>query len=156
MEVFRPDKYSFFIGVPSDAVPLVSTTGIGIKDWVSITTDKPVQRFNFSTGIHGEPFVEMNRNSSRVFNLNILQTSPDIKLLSYLFRMQTLGVVGFPFTILNSSTTQTDDFLDINNKRQKSLYPVAYIVDEPSETFTLEGATWVYKLQTLAGATVYI
>lgn len=157
MNVYKPDEYTVSIGVPSalvDSLNLPIPTSIEIRDWVSITSNKPVARFQFSNGIFGEPFVEMNRNTSRVFNFSILQSSPDIYILGELLRLQTFGEVGFPFAIFdNSSKVNTDFGKDL---KQKSTYPVAYIVDEPTESWALQGATWVYQIQVNAGSTVYI
>lgn len=157
MNVYKPDEYTISIGIPSALVEFLNLpfpTSIEIRDWVSITSNKPIQRFQFSTGIFGEPFVEMNRNTSRVFNFSILQSSPDIAVLGELLRLQTFGEVGFPFAMFDDSAKVNTDFG--KDLKQKSLYPVAYIVDEPTESWALEGATWVYQIQLIAGATVYI
>jgi hypothetical protein len=157
MNVYKPDEYTISIGIPSalvESLNLPFPTSIEIRDWVSITSNKPIQRFQFSTGIFGEPFVEMNRNSSRVYDFAILQSSPDIFILGELLRLQTFGEVGFPFAMFDNSAKVNTGFL--KDLKQKSLYPVAYIVDEPTESWALTGATWVYKIQLIAGMTVYI
>jgi len=154
MNVYKPADYTISIGLPSDLIQslqLPLPTSVEIRDWVSISSNKPVARFQFSTGIFGEPFVEMNRNSSRVFNFSILQSSPDIRILRALFRLQTFGEIGFPFAMFDNGAS-----LSLDDLRQKSLYPVAYIVDEPTESWALNGATWVYPLQLISGATIYI
>lgn len=153
MYVYRPDRYTISIGIPAavlDALNLsfLSPT-VEIRDWVSITSSKPVTRFNFRNGIFGEPFVQMNRNTSRVFNFNILQTSEDVRILRELFRIQTFGEVGFPFSLFDDAVE--GDFL-----KQKSLYSTAIILDEPQESFALEAATWVYQIQTIYGTTAYL
>jgi len=157
MNVYKPDAYTISIGLPSaliDTLNLPLPTSVEIRDWTSITSNKPIQRFQFSTGIFGEPFVEMNRNSSRVFNFSILQSSPDIRILRELFRLQTFGEIGFPFAMFdNSANIGAEPGVEL---KQKSLYPVAYIVDEPSESWSLNGATWVYQIQLLSGSTIYI
>ena len=152
--IYKPDEYTISIGIPLPVIAILGVefpTQIEIKDWLSISSNKPVARFQYSQGIFGEPFVEMNRNSSRVFSLNILQSSPDIINLRALFRAQTFGEIGFPFSILQGGLT-----VDLTDKKQKSLYPVAYIVDEPQESWSLSGATWVYQLQVTSGGTLYI
>lgn len=152
--IYTPDEYLFSIGIPLPTLDLLGVklpTQIEIRNWISITSNKSVARFQYSTGIFGEPFVEMNRNSSRVFSLSILQSSPDIIALRALFRAQTFGEIGFPFSILDGGLTS-----DLTDIKQKSLYPVAFIVDEPQESWSLSGATWVYQLQVTSGGTVYI
>ena len=154
MNVYRPDAYTISIGLPSaliESLALPLPTSVEIRDWTSITSNKPIQRFQFITGIFGEPFVEYNRNSSRVFNFSILQSSPDIRILRELFRLQTFGEIGFPFAMFDNGGN-----IDLGLLAQKSLYPVAYIVDEPSESFALQGTTWVYQIQLLSGSTIYI
>jgi hypothetical protein len=155
MNVYRPDKYTVSIGVPATiaeaiGIPL-ATPYIEIRDWVSITSAKSIVRFQYRQGVFGEPFVEMNRSTARVFSFSILQSSEDIRLLRELFRLQTFGEVGFPFSVF-------DDAIDSNSEllRQKSLYPVAVILDEPTESWALQGATWVYQMQLVAGETTYI
>lgn len=153
MQVYKPDKYIISIGVPAalvETLALPLEPYIEIRDWVSITSNKPIQRFQYTPGIFGEPFVEMNRNSSRVFNFSILQASEDIRILRNLFQLQTFGEIGFPFAMFDSGIKIGGDL------KQKSLYPVAYIVDEPQESWSLNGATWVYQVQLISGGTIYL
>jgi len=157
MQVYKPDDYTISIGVPVAAINLLGLdfpVSVEVSDWVSITANKPVQRFQHSSGIHGEPFVEMTRNTSRVFNLTILQASADVKLLRALFQLQTLGEIGFPFSIFEGGLLPVG-LQGVDAFKQKSVYPVAYIVDEPQESWSLVGSTWVYQIQTLAGGTIY-
>lgn len=155
MNVYRPDQYTISIGVPATiaeaiGIPIL-TPYVEIKDWVSITSAKSIARFQYRQGVFGEPFIEMNRSTARVFSLTILQSSDDIRLLRELFRLQTFGEVGFPFSIFDDAADSNSELL-----RQKSLYPVAFILDEPAESWALEGATWVYQMQLVAGDTIYI
>lgn len=157
MPVYRPDQHTLSIGVPASLVEALGLEEIipafiEIKNWVSISSNKTIQRFSYTSGIFGEPFVEMTRNTSRTFTFSILQASDEIRILRELFRLQTFGVVGFPFSLF-------DDSFDSNEPdqlRQKSIYPVAFIVDEPSEGWALEGSTWEYTLQLVSGGTIYI
>jgi len=157
MPVYRPDKHTLSIGVPASLVEALGLEEIipafiEIKNWVAISTNKQVQRFTYTPGIFGEPFVEMTRNTARTFNFSILQASDEIRILRELFRLQTFGTVGFPFSLF-------DDSFDSNlpdQLRQKSIYPVAFITDEPVEGWALEGSTWEYTLQLVSGNTIYI
>lgn len=147
-----PDKYTVSIGVPAALATesQIATPYIEIRDWVSITSDKPIALFKFRAGIWSEPFPEMAKSTARVMSLSILQSSEDIRLLRELLRLQTFGEIGFPFSMTDDANQSNSDLL-----RQKSIYPVAFILDEPGESWALEGATWVYKIQLVAGVTVY-
>ena len=155
--IYRPDEYTVSLGIPKTFVEALGLDEIlpafiEVRDWVSITSNKPVQRFQHLKGIFGEPFVEMTRNTSRVFTFSILQSSDQIRLFRELLRIQTFGFVGFIFSVF-------DNALDSNNVdklRQRSVYPVAFIVDEPTEGWTLQGSTWDYQIQLVAGTTIYV
>lgn len=154
MYVYRPDKYTISIGIPAFIIEALNLENVieptvQIRDWVSVTSDKPVTRFSYRTGVFGEPFVEMNRNTSRIFSLSILQTSEDIRILRELFRLQTFGETGFPFSLF-------DDAIEGDFLKQKSAYSTAVILDEPQESWGLEGVAWVYRIQTIYGTTAYL
>jgi hypothetical protein len=156
MTVYKPDGYTVSIGIPKSILEAVGLDEIlpafvEIKNWTSISTQKQVARFQYSNGIFGEPFVEMTRNTSRVFSFNILQSSDEVRILRELLRLQTFGFIGFGFSIFDNSTDSNDP----DKLRQKSIYPVAFIIDEPAEGWAIEGTTWVYQIQLVSGQTIY-
>ena len=152
MNVYMPDKYTVSIGIPASLADQfnIPAAYIHMRDWVSITSEKPIPLFRFRAGIWSEPFPDMTKSTQRVINYSVLQSSDEVRLLRELLRLQTFGEIGFPFTMTDDAQQSNSTLL-----RQKSAYPVAFILDEPSEAWALEGATWVYKIQLVAGVTVY-
>ena len=79
---YQPDQMQISFGIPDlDLAGLGFpniTAHITIKDWVSLTSQKGGSRFALTRGVLGEPFLEFNSDSSRVFNLSILQTSDNV------------------------------------------------------------------------------
>ncbi len=161
---YQPDQMQISLGIPG-----LDLAGLGfpniaahvtVKDWVSLTSQKNSSRFAMSRGVLGEPFLEYSSDTSRIFSLSILQTSDDVVQLRDLFLIQTFGILGIPFSVSDlSGGSLTDEILtglDLNTRRQKSAYAVAVILDEPSESWTLEGAAWVFQIAVTYGHTLYI
>lgn len=145
MYVYRPDKHSCGLGIPG------TPAYVEIKDWISIIPRKPTQRFNFRRGIFGEPFLEMSMDSSREFDLTILQNSPSVENLRILYTAQLTGVLGFPFSIIDNSIDSS--FPDARHR--KTFFPVSWIVDEPDEPLNLQGTAWKFTIACAFGGTVY-
>ena len=153
MYTFTPERYDIFIGLPS--LPLdqlginISLPEVEIEDWVSISVTKPIKRFNFSKGVNNEPFIEYIGDTSRTFSLSILQTSTQIEQIRNLIFLQEIGIIGLPFSIIDNGVDTNS-----NAQRQKSIYQVV-IEDEPEESFSLDGATWVFNFFAIYGRTTY-
>ncbi len=142
MHTYTPDKYVILLGVPPAAVT--------ITNWTDIKSSKAVKRFNFLQGVvSNEPFIDYIGNTSRVFSFELLQTSPQVAQLRELLRAQEFGILGLPLTFIdNGSDSNTDQ------DRQKSFY-LAFIEDEPEESYSMEGATWVFNITAVYGQTIY-
>ncbi len=144
MKTYQPGEIGIYIGLPGTGF------SVEITDWVSMTATRASQRFTFSKGVLGEPFLEMSTDSSRQFALTILQSSPNVEELRNLYIAQLAGFVGFPFTIIDNATDNTT-----TQKHQKSFYPVSAILDEPQESFGLDGGTWTYQIGSPSGSTFF-
>jgi hypothetical protein len=162
---YEPGKIQINFGIPNIdlaaiGLPTSLATYVTIKDWVSLTSNKPNQKFSMRRGVWGESFLEYKADSSRVFNLSILQTSDQVVLLRGILELQEYGLVGVPFSIVDTSSLNIPDGLlpnvDINNLRQKSGYPVGVIRDEPIESWALDGAVWNYQIVVAYGQTIYL
>ncbi|MBU2645886.1 hypothetical protein KKI24_14350 [bacterium] len=147
MFTYKPDQYTCGIGLPG------TEFYVEIKNWISIRSKQTGAgpMFQLTKGILGEAFLDMSTDSSRIYDLSILQTSPSVEQLRNLFLAQRIGVVGFPFSIIDNS--YDSNFLD--SKHQKTFYPVAWIVDEPDEPIELKGTAWVFQIQCVSGLTAY-
>ena len=161
---YEPGKIQINFGIPNIDLALLGlppslATYVTIKDWVSLTSNKPGQKFLMRRGVWGETFLEYKSDSSRVFNLSILQTSDQVILLRGILELQEFGLVGVPFSIIDTSTSTIPDGLiphiDVNNLRQRSGYPVGVIQDDPAESWTLDGAAWNYQIAVAYGQTIY-
>ena len=153
--VYTPKDIEISIGVPTPGINLpgglLIPTNISIKDWVALSVAKPNQRFKYSRGVLGEPFVEMTQDGSRIFTLSILQTSDNIEQLDNLFKLQLIGILGFPFFIRDIGTDSNS-----SAKRYKGFSAVSWIIDEPAESYTLQGGTWNYQIQTVNFKKAYL
>ncbi len=161
---YQPGKIQISFGVPGLDLSIVGLPGVSahvtMKDWVSLQPTKNAQRFTLTRGILGEPFLDYNSDTSRTFTLSLYQTSDNIEQLRILLFLQTIGIAGFPFSVMDlSGKNVTSNFLAglfLNEKRQKSIYAAGYILDEPSEGWGLNAATWDYKIAVTYGQTLYL
>ena len=155
MQTYQPDKYTIQIGLPSTPEDLLglqfnvlSTT---IEDWISLTESKAVKQFNFLQGVvSNEPFVDYIPNKARLFALTILQKSPQVEDLMSMIKLQEIGFLGVPLTII-------DNGVDTNSeqRRQKKVF-LGFIQDEPEESLGLEGSTLIFNIQAVYGQIFYI
>ena len=161
---YQPDKIRISIGIPSLDVTALGFPDIesyfAFKDWVSFTPSKANSRFKVVRGIHGESGLKHNGDTSRTFTLSLLQTSDEIVKMDGLFFLQTLGIVGWPLYINDTSagqlTAEQLATVNINQAREKTAYSVAVILDEPERGHSLQGSTWDYQIAVTYGQTVYI
>jgi hypothetical protein len=163
LHTYEPGKIQINFGIPNIDLPSFGLpnipTFLSLKDWVSLTSQKPSKKFSMRRGVWGETFIDYKQDSSRVFNLSILQTSDEVILLRGILELQEFGLVGVPFSIIDKSGIEKTEGLpaiDINNLRQKSGYPVGVIDDEPTESWGLDGAAWDYKIMVAYGQTIYL
>lgn len=142
--VYKPDQVNFMFGVPGS--PLLLT----LTDWVSVTSEPGAVEFDIIKGVNGEPFLEASTDSSRVYNLTILPKSKNIEDFHNIYLAQKIGIVGFPFSIIDNSI---DNIVPQN--RQRTLYPVGVLMGRPPESFELRAKPWVYKIKSPLGQTIY-
>lgn len=142
--VYKPDQFNFMFGVPG--TPLLLT----LTDWVSVTSEPGAVEFEITKGVNGEPFLEASTDSSRTFSLSILQKSNNIEDLHNIYLAQKIGIVGFPFSIIDNSIDS-----NINQGSQKTLYPVGVLMGRPAESFGLQAKAWIYKIKSPLGQTIY-
>lgn len=153
MYTYTPDRYSIAVVYPNPEIglpPGLSSSTVDIKDWVSLSTSKPVKRFNFLQGVvSNEPFVDYIGNTARIFSLTLLQTSSQVEELRALVSQQEIGNLGFLFSIIdNGEDTNSDD------RRPKSNY-FCMIEDEPEESWAIDAGTYTFNIQAIYGVTTY-
>lgn len=165
--VYRPDQIKISIGLPNlDLATLLNDpqlenfeSSFTLADWIDFQPTK-ISRFSLTRGVLGEPFLEYNSDTSRTYNLTLLQTSNDVIKLRNLFFLQTFGIIGWPLFIndLSNQNLTTERLLgiDINAQRQKTINPVAIILDEEEGGFSLDGATRVFRIGVTYSQTVFV
>jgi hypothetical protein len=144
--VYQPDKWQAGLGIPG------TSAYVQVKNWLSIIPTKNRQQFEFRRGIFGEPFLEMSTDSSEDFEINLLQSSPTIEQFWNLFDLQKTGVVGFPFSLLDTGKDSNFPLA----KRQKTFYWVAWLPEKPRAPLNLTSTPWVIKISCASGGTIYI
>ncbi len=162
--VYEPGKMQIGFGIPNidlSALGLPEVpTFVSMKDWVSLTSQKSAASFSMRRGVWGETILDYVSDTSRIFSLSILQTSDNVIALRGLLLLQKFGIVGMPFSITDTSGPGDSNGilpnLVVNDLRQKSVYPVGVIMDEPNETWTLDGAAWVFQIAVAYGKTAYV
>jgi len=161
---YRPNDIQISFGVPGFDLSIFGFPGVSayleMDDWVHLSPQKNSSRFTMSRGILGESFLEYNADTSRVFNLELFQTSDAVEKLRLLLLLQTMGITGFPFSVNDlSGGSIIEEFLtglDLNVRRQKSIYAAGYILDEPREGWALQAQTWTFQIAVTYGQTIYI
>ncbi len=141
---YGPADFAIGLGIPGTPVY------VSITDWISLRPIKSAQRFTGSKGILGEPLLRMSTDSSVTFELVILQSSVVVLKLHNTFLAQLVGFVGVPFSILDNGSDS-----NVNQGRQKTIYPVGVIVDETSKDLELAGKSWIYRIWSPSGATIF-
>lgn len=151
MDVYYPNQYSIQIGLPATPEQLLgqqfSVLNVTVTDWIQMNSTKAVKKFNFLQGVvSNEPFIDYIPNSARVFSLSVLQKSPQVRDLRRLVKLQEIGFIGWPFSLIENAEEE--------GNRQTSIYN-SFIEDDPDETFSIDGAAWNFNIIAIYGQTIY-